>query len=697
MSIMNYQDDDPGLTLAENRLMRQLDLEEKLFDANDNDRNRLIRSFLSQVELNPLKIEDDFKDLDWINVSRRLSLIDDLSGLIIVCDFFTYCCINCLHILPLLDRIETKYELNEVVVIGVHSPKFENEKSMQNVANAVMKHSIRHPVINDPCAKLWQQMSINCWPTVAILGPNAELLFVLMGETAIQNRLEFYIDHCLKYFIGTNKLCLEKKQQMPIDLSINHLKPHRFKFPTKIGLSPDESMIAIANTLSHTIIVSSVDGNIKHTIGSIVGFKDGTFDQACFDNPQGIAWIDSKQFYVCDTLNNAIRKIDLECRIVTTVCQNNLNSPWDLVYSSSDNRLYISMAGSHQIWTMILSIDGDCVHQDHYPYEHCLNFAGDGKELKRNHRSSLLHASFAQPSGLAVKGRIIYVADSESSSVRTINLETYSVGTLCGGNNNPADLFAFGDIDGASNDCRLQHCIGICSGPNDIVYLADTYNHKIKKINIKTGMCEQIHVNWSEIGNDAARFNEPNGLCYLSKQNRLFVADTNNHRIVSIDLSTNRASIPIFNNAESFQTETLSLDNDKADIKALKLALIESNHCEELELGFKFELKNTELKLNTEAQHHIKLIKRESSPCIIEPEAIRSKKLDDIKFRLKNFQSYENFTLKLDCLINLCQTRQNYCTISRLIVEQPIIFIPYKSGENEKRELKHSISINIEI
>lgn len=430
-------------------------------------------------------------------MSKKLSLANDLNGLISVCDFFTYCCINCLHIMPFLSQLEEKYHAKQIQFLGIHSPKFDNEKSLSNVSNAILRHKILHPVCNDSELKLWRYLSINCWPTVAIIGPESQLLFLLVGEKAIEKRLQFYLDVCLEHLEIRSKLSANKAL-LPISLLKNSARSDLLYFPTKIAISPSNSRIAIANTLRHSIIVIDTNGLVENIIGSnnsnLVGFQDGSFETSLFNYPQGLAWQSDHVLFVCDTENHAIRKIDFESSVVQTIAGNGsmctdttggnigqeqgLNSPWDLAFDSNRQRLYIAMAGSHQIWLIVLHKAGDVVNGVEYAYRTCVCLAGDGKEQKRNNRFAL-RASFAQPSGLALYNGQLYIADSESSSIRVIDLTCGSVATLVGGSANPLDLFAFGD-----DATLLQHCMAICATEPGSIYIADTFNHKVLYIRV---------------------------------------------------------------------------------------------------------------------------------------------------------------------------------------------------------------------
>ncbi|MGB3637157.1 MAG: hypothetical protein WBA39_06135, partial [Rivularia sp. (in: cyanobacteria)] len=278
-------------------------------------------------------------------------------------------------------------------------------------------------------------------------------------------------------------------------------------FPGKVLAS--DSKLFIADSGHHRIVISNLEGNVLHLIGSDTGLKDGSFEEAKFFAPQGMAFDEVDNIlYVADTENHAIRKVDFKSQKVETIAgiNENLNSPWDLV--KLGNKLFIAMAGCHQIWE--LDLDTNFVKV----------FAGRGAESCFD--ASLLESAFAQPSGIATNGSELYIADSEVSSIRSIDLEKQLVKTICGS----GDLNAFGDVDGQGFDVRLQHCLGI-EYFDGFLYVADTYNHKIKLVNPATGDCK----GFLEDG-----FSEPSGLSIFD--NYLYVADTNNHAIRKVNLDT---------------------------------------------------------------------------------------------------------------------------------------------------------------
>ncbi|XP_067129491.1 NHL repeat-containing protein 2 [Centruroides vittatus] len=539
-------------------LCYQSELEEALCDCNDvESKKESIFNYIEKITSDDsLKIPDFGLDHEWINTEKPLSVKEDLKGKIIVLDFFTYCCINCMHILPDLFALEKEIPITSgLVVVGVHSAKFDNERYLKNVMEAIQRYQIHHPVVNDPQGILWNKLQIYCWPTLIIVGPDGTMLFSLIGEGR-REELIFYCKIALDYFLKRN---LISNNEIPLNkLKYNVSSKYSLLFPGKVCVTDDK--IIIADSGHHRLLILNRDGTINAIIGGLEsGFIDGNFSESRFCSPQGIACKNSKLLYVADTENHAIREIDLESRKVKTIAgtgkqgydkiggkigiQQEISSPWDVCLASSiekvDDLLFITMAGTHQIWVIFL--EDAMLYGESFQKGTCVNFAGSGNEENRNNKYRM-KAGFAQPSGLVriqvEKKQFLYVADSESSSIRCISVTDGSVTRFVGGDMDPVNLFAFGDRDGIGIDAKLQHPMGITySDSEELLYVADTYNNKIKVISPITKNCYTLKLSDTESDkSEKAEFYEPSGLCFVDNDKTLFVADTNNHSIKIIDL-----------------------------------------------------------------------------------------------------------------------------------------------------------------
>uniref|UniRef100_A0A8C4DF88 NHL repeat-containing protein 2 n=1 Tax=Dicentrarchus labrax TaxID=13489 RepID=A0A8C4DF88_DICLA len=520
-------------------------------------------------ERQDLKIPDFQTGLEWLNTEGPLSLNKELAGKVVLLDFFTYCCINCMHILPDLHQLEKKHSVKDgLVVVGVHSAKFPNEKFLDNVRSAVLRYDICHPVVNDSEAHLWHELEVSCWPTLVLLGPRGNLLFSIVGE-GHRDRLMLFTDCALRYY---GEQGLLKTHAVKIKLYRDSLPTSFLSFPGKVAIDSSEKRLAIADTGHHRILLLSSTGQLLHVIGGPEsGRRDGDLSEASFNSPQGVA-IKGDTVYVADTENHLIRKIDLLEGRVSTLAgvgiqgtdkdggamgpQQPISSPWDVTLGTAggveDNVLWIAMAGTHQIWALFLA-DGKLPKGSESKAGACVRWAGSGSEENRN--NSYPHkASFAQPSGLALAPEepwsCLYVADSESSTIRTLALKDGAVKLLVGGERDPMNLFAFGDIDGKGVDAKLQHPLGVAWDPEQsLLYVADSYNHKIKVVDPKTKQCSTL-AGTGEAGDtlgpefNKSCFNEPGGICVGDHGKLLYVADTNNHQVKVLDLASKTVSLP---------------------------------------------------------------------------------------------------------------------------------------------------------
>jgi DNA-binding beta-propeller fold protein YncE len=467
----------------------------------------------------------------WLNTDKPLSLAA-LKGKIVLLDFWTYGCINCIHIIPDLKKLEAKYA-NQLVVIGVHSAKFQNEKETENIRRIILRYEIEHPVYNDSEYAVWQSYGVRAWPTQVLIDPTGYIIGGVSGEGNYD-----VIDQTIAKVIEEARKRGELNEE-PLKLVLERAKVGELPlaFPGKILADAKTDRLFIADSNHNRIVVTKLDGTLVDTIGTgDAGATDGAFDRASFYRPQGLV-LSGDSLYVADTENHLIRRVDLKSREVQTIAGTGtqsreygkqsgparsiaLSSPWDLQLSGSV--LYIAMAGPHQIW--MLDLDKNEVS----------NFAGSGREARLD--GPLLESGFAQPSGLAVSGKTLYVADSESNIIRAIDIAGRTVKTLVGG-----DLFEFGDVDGVGDDVRLQHPLGLLA-LGDKLLIADTYNHKIKELDPERAKVTTLFGTGKPGQSDgtSASFYEPGGLALAN--GNLYVADTNNHAIRVIDLKTRRTS-----------------------------------------------------------------------------------------------------------------------------------------------------------
>jgi len=509
-----------------------------------------------------LKVPEFPKDRDWIN-SGPLS-VKELKGKFVLLDFWTYCCINCMHILPELKKLEREYP-NELVVIGVHSAKFETEKDTKSIREAVLRYEIEHPVVNDAEHEIWDTFGVGSWPTAILIDPEGNAVWGHSGEFKAAE-VDQILKAALPYY-RENKLLNEVPLKFALERENEATTPLRF--PGKILADEAGSRLFITDSNHNRIVIASLDGKLLEVIGNgQMGRTDGSYEQATFDHPQGCA-LRGDTLYVADTENHLLRKVDLNRKTVTTIAgtgeqakhpwpgldgvdvaselpkrwvgppaTTGINSPWALWIHEND--LYIAMAGPHQIWKMPLD------ESEIGPY------AGNGREdivdgpLLPRQPYGRGFSSFAQPSGLSSDGTWLYVADSEGSSIRAVPFDPRKeVKTVVGSDHLPTGrLFAFGDADGPRLKAKLQHCLEVVYHDGQL-YVADTYNNKIKVVDAKTGVTNTL-AGTGEPGKSDLEptFDEPAGLAIAA--GKLYIADTNNHLIRTLDLESGEVkTLPI--------------------------------------------------------------------------------------------------------------------------------------------------------
>jgi len=487
--------------------------------------------------------------LDWFNVDRPLSLVSDLRGKIVILDFWTQGCINCLHVIPDLHRLEDEYP-DSLVVIGVHWAKFDHERTSSAVKHAVQRLEVRHPVVNDDYEYLRQAYRVRAWPTLVLIDPLGRVVGSHSGE-GIYPLFQPVIDQMSREY-GTAGLI----DVRPLEAITTSEKPVPtvLSFPGKLLADKNSDKLFIADSGHHRVIVTDLEGRILDTIGGgTEGLVDGSWSDARFNQPQGMALSSTGRYlYVADRANHAIRVVDLSRRTVGTLAGTGgsahrvvpgpplstaLASPWDV--ERIGDQLFVAGAGRHQIWVIELADGGRTASWVDI-------FAGTGAEgLDDGHR---LSATLSQPSGLVADSSTLWFTDPEASAIRSIELgDDEQLTTLIG-----KGLFSWGDEVGTRQATMLQHAVGI-EMVGRYLYIADTYNHRIKVIDLDTGNSRVAAGNGlpgirDGVG-EAAQLAEPSGLSGVDEV--LFVADTNNHRIRTLNTKTG-------------QLNTLELTNQKA-------------------------------------------------------------------------------------------------------------------------------------
>lgn len=478
----------------------------------------------------------------WLNTERPLSL-RDLRGQVVLLDFWTYCCINCMHVFPDLKYLEEKYAHEPVVVIGVHSGKFDQEKDADNIRMAVLRHNIVHPVAVDSASVLWNAYTVRAWPTFVLIDPLGYVVGTISGE-GHRERLDRAIAQLLEEHRGRGTLA----EPLAFRPERTGFQSGELEFPGKVLADASRGRLFISDTNHHRIVMTDLDGRLRHWIGSgQVGLRDGPAASARFHQPQGLALAeDGQTLFVADTENHALRAVDLTTMQVRTLAgtgeqsydiqasgfgpRTPLSSPWDL--ARVGDQLYIAMAGLHQIWVYELEAQRVRV------------YAGNGREAGRDglHRA----ASFAQPSGLATDGQALYVADAEISTIRALELKAGGrTRTLAGS----GGLFDFGQRDGRGEQARFQHPLGVAlHGPT--LFVADTFNHRIRRIDRATGeVTTWLGTGRPELGTEAEiGLFEPGGLDVAG--DTLFIADTNHHRILRVEISTRSVRVVALTRAD---------------------------------------------------------------------------------------------------------------------------------------------------
>ncbi|MFF3766053.1 NHL domain-containing thioredoxin family protein [Streptomyces sp. NPDC001922] len=467
----------------------------------------------------------------WLNTGGNDLTLADLRGRVVILDFWTFCCVNCLHVLDELRELEEKHR-DTVVIIGVHSPKFVHEAEHQAVVDAVERYEVHHPVLDDPDLATWKQYAVRAWPTLVVIDPEGYVVAQHAGEGhahALEKLVEeLEATHTAKGTLRRGDGPYVAPEPVATEL----------RFPGKALFLPEGTSGAgtsgagtsgrgtflVSDTTRHALVELAEDGEtVLRRIGTGErGFTDGGPDRARFSEPQGLALLPDGTVVVADTVNHALRSFDPATGEVGTLAgtgrqwwqgsptsgparEVNLSSPWDVAWWA--DRLWIAMAGVHQLWTYDPS-------------------AGTVEAAAGTTNEGLVDgpaadAWFAQPSGLAATEERLWIADSETSAVRWAERdgEGFAIRTAVG-----TGLFDFGHRDGPAGQALLQHPLGVTALPDGSVAVSDTYNHALRRYDPET----------DEVTTLATDLREPSGAVLVDGD--IVVVESARHRLTRLRL-----------------------------------------------------------------------------------------------------------------------------------------------------------------
>lgn len=388
-----------------------------------------------------------------------------------VLDFWTFCCVNCLHVLDELRPLEEKYA-QELVLIGVHSPKFVHEADPDALVAAVERYAVHHPVLDDPELTTWQAYTARAWPTLVVIDPEGFIVASMSGEghaAGLSSLIEdLIVEHRAK---GTLRQG-DSPYVAPAPAAT------QLRFPGKIAAHSDGSFL-VSDTAHHEVVW--LESDLSTERARFGGFNE---PQGLLVLPREVADRVGYDVVVADSVHHQITAIRLSDGAVQAIAgtgeqlrersgsgaalKQPLSTPWDVAWWI--DRVVIAMAGTHQLWALHLATD---------PADNTLAvLAGTSAEGIRD--GAAHDAWLAQPSGLATSadGTRVWIADAETSALRSLRLtnDGFELETHVG-----QGLFDFGHLDGPADQALLQHPLGVTELPDGSVAIADTYNGAIRR------------------------------------------------------------------------------------------------------------------------------------------------------------------------------------------------------------------------
>ncbi|GLZ80508.1 hypothetical protein Afil01_53150 [Actinorhabdospora filicis] len=456
----------------------------------------------------------------WLNTGGKALTLADLRGKIVLLDFWTTCCVNCLHVLDELRPLEHEYA-DVLVIVGVHSPKFEHERAAATVTAAVERYDVTHPVLDDPDLTTWGQYAARAWPTLSVIDPEGYLVASMAGEGHAEG-LRRMVEELIAVHEAKGTLHRGYGPYVPPAPAATTLR-----YPGKAIALP-EGRLLVSDSSRHRLVELEADGEtLVRVIGTGErGRADG--DAPEFSEPAGmallpphVAEIAGYDLVVADTVNHLLRGVRLSDGHTTTVAGTgrqwrgevdfaahdalavDLSSPWDVAWFGE--RVVVAMAGIHQLWW----------------YDPVKRTAGvwAGTTVESLKDGPLPDVFLSQPSGVASDGARLWFADSETSALRYVEDDVMHTAVGQG-------LFDFGHVDGKAADALLQHPLGLCVLPDGSIAIADTYNGAVRRYDPATG----------EVSTVARDLAEPSDVLFAD--GRLLVVESAAHRIVAVPLES---------------------------------------------------------------------------------------------------------------------------------------------------------------
>jgi DNA-binding beta-propeller fold protein YncE len=460
----------------------------------------------------------------WLNTGGRSLDLADLRGRVVVIDFWTFCCVNCLHVLDELRPVEARFP-DALTIVGVHSPKFEHEADPDALSAAVERYAVHHPVLDDPELVTWRAYTARAWPTLVVVDPEGYIVASMSGEghgpglaALVAELIE---EHAAKGTLqpGDDPYVLPPAGDTAL------------RFPGKVAVLPDGSVI-VSDTANHQVVHLEADLETeRHRWGGPDDFAE----------PQGVLLVPSEladrlgvDLIIADSVNHQIKGIRFSDGSIHVLVgtgeqlrertgrgpalEQALSTPWDLAWF--DGRVVIAMAGTHQLWawTPADTIEGGTVEV----------LAGTTNEGLRD--GPVRDAWFAQPSGLATSadGTRLWVADSETSALRSLHCG--DDGQLVVESHVGTGLFDFGHRDGDAAQALLQHPLGVAVLPDGSVAVSDTYNGAIRRYDPASGQVTTVAQGLAEPSDAVVETDADTG------ETRLLVVESAAHRLTRVAL-----------------------------------------------------------------------------------------------------------------------------------------------------------------